>query len=66
MPDAFETPVLNKTNTQDAETFLPSASCNAQLRFDNWGYRHASRKHFAVRGLNLTIEAGQRVLLHRA
>ena len=63
MPDAFETPVLNKTNTQDAETFLPSASCNAQLRFDNWGYRHASRKHFAVRGLNLTIEAGQRVLL---
>lgn len=36
---------------------------NATLRFDNWGYRHASRNHFAVRGLNLTIEAGQRVLL---
>ncbi|OZG68893.1 ATP-binding cassette domain-containing protein [Bifidobacterium eulemuris] len=36
---------------------------NAILRFDNWGYRHASRASFAVRGLNLTIEAGQRVLL---
>lgn len=36
---------------------------NATLRFDNWGYRHASRRHFAVRGLNLSIEAGQRVLL---
>ena len=36
---------------------------NAVLRFENWGYRHASRRHFAVRGLNITIEAGQRVLL---
>lgn len=36
---------------------------NATLTFDHWGYRHASRRHFAVRGLNLTIEAGQRVLL---
>ena len=36
---------------------------NATLRFENWGYRHASRKHFAVRGLNITVEAGQRVLL---
>lgn len=36
---------------------------NAALTFDHWGYRHASRRHFAVRGLNLTIEAGQRVLL---
>ena len=35
----------------------------AELRFENWGYRHASRKAFSVRGLNLTIEAGQRVLL---
>lgn len=39
------------------------SASNASLRFDNWGYRHASRKHFSVRGLNLTIEAGQRVLL---
>ena len=36
---------------------------NAVLRFENWGYRHASRRHFAVRGLNITVEAGQRVLL---
>ncbi|WP_420838628.1 ATP-binding cassette domain-containing protein [Bifidobacterium amazonense] len=36
---------------------------NATLTFDGWGYRHASRKHFAVRGLTLTVEAGQRVLL---
>ncbi len=35
----------------------------AALRFENWGYRHASRKAFSVRGLNLTIKAGQRVLL---
>lgn len=40
-----------------------SAPSPAAIRFDNWGYRHASRRHFAVRGLNLTIEAGQRVLL---
>ncbi|NMM99892.1 Hydroxymethylpyrimidine transport ATP-binding protein [Bifidobacterium sp. DSM 109958] len=36
---------------------------NASLTFEGWGYRHASRRHFAVRDLNLTIEAGQRVLL---
>lgn len=36
---------------------------NAVLRFDNWGYRHASRRYFSVRGLNLTVEAGKRVLL---
>lgn len=63
MPDASKTQVLNKTNQHKAETFLPSAFSAAQLRFENWGYRHASRKAFAVRGLNLTIEAGQRVLL---
>ncbi len=42
-----------------ANAFMP----NAVLRFDNWGYRHASRRYFSVRGLNLTVEAGQRVLL---
>ena len=36
---------------------------NASLTFKSWGYRHASRRHFAVRDLNLTIAAGQRVLL---
>lgn len=63
MPDESKTQVLNNTNQYKAETFLPSAFSAAQLRFENWGYRHASRKAFAVRGLNLTIEAGQRVLL---
>lgn len=63
MPDASKTQVLNENNKHKAETFLPSAFNAAQLRFENWGYRHASRKAFAVRGLNLTIEAGQRVLL---
>ncbi|KAB8295567.1 ATP-binding cassette domain-containing protein [Bifidobacterium avesanii] len=36
---------------------------NASLTFEGWGYRHASRRHFAVRGLNLAIKPGQRVLL---
>lgn len=36
---------------------------NATLSFVNWGYRHASRRHYAVRGLNLEIKPGQRVLL---
>ncbi len=40
-----------------------SKANNAELRFDHWGYRHASRRAFAVRGLDLTIKAGQRVLL---
>lgn len=40
-----------------------SKANNAELRFEHWGYRHASRRAFAVRGLNLTIKAGQRVLL---
>ena len=70
MPDAVK--------SQESETFLPSASSdcnsdssannaskanNAELRFEHWGYRHASRRAFAVRGLDLTIKAGQRVLL---
>ena len=61
MPDAVK--------SQESETFLPAASCdcanvsNAELRFEHWGYRHASRRAFAVRGLDLTIKAGQRVLL---
>lgn len=67
MPDAVK--------SQESETFLPSASSdcnsdssannanNAELRFEHWGYRHASRRAFAVRGLDLTIKAGERVLL---
>lgn len=41
----------------------PSLSDSATLRFEHWGYQHSSRRHFAVRGLDMTIEAGQRVLL---
>ncbi|RFT39694.1 ABC transporter ATP-binding protein, partial [Bifidobacteriaceae bacterium NR003] len=40
-----------------------SKANNAELRFEHWGYRHASRRAFAVRGLDLTIKAGERVLL---
>lgn len=32
----------------------------ASIQFHDWGYRHASRNHFAVRKLNLTINAGER------
>lgn len=79
MPDAAQPAVdkaftADATYSQQAETFLPTDSRdnnagnasnagNAELRFENWGYRHASRHNFAVRGLNLTIQAGQRVLL---
>lgn len=53
------------SNASDASRASDNASnaSNAELRFENWGYRHASRRAFAVRGLNLTIKAGQRVLL---
>ncbi|NEG70228.1 ATP-binding cassette domain-containing protein [Bifidobacterium sp. BRDM6] len=33
------------------------------LEFRNWGYRHASRRDFAVRGLNLAVQPGEHVLL---
>lgn len=36
---------------------------SASLTFADWGYRHASRRHYAVRDLNLTIRPGERVLL---
>lgn len=35
----------------------------SSLTFDHWGYKHASRRHFAVRDLSLHIEQGERVLL---
>jgi energy-coupling factor transport system ATP-binding protein len=35
----------------------------AQIRFDGWGWRHPGRKAWAVRGLDLTVEPGERVLL---
>lgn len=33
------------------------------IRFADWGYQHASRADFAIRHLNLSIPAGQHVLL---
>ena len=32
-----------------------SKANNAELRFEHWGYRHASRRAFAVRGLDLSL-----------
>lgn len=47
-----------------SEPHLPtSINQDAAIQFTQWGYRHASRNHFAVRGLNLTIHQGERVLL---
>ena len=40
-----------------------TARRGGRLRMRKWGYRHASRECFAVRGLDLTIEAGEHVLL---
>lgn len=53
------------SNASDASRASDNAfnASNAELCFENWGYRHASRRAFAVRGLDLTIKAGQRVLL---
>lgn len=35
----------------------------ARIRVEGWGWRHAGRRAWAVRDLDLSIEAGQRVLL---
>ena len=35
----------------------------ARVQARGWGWRHATRKDFAVRDLDLTIEPGERVLL---
>ena len=51
----------NSNKTSNASN--ANKASNAELRFEHWGYRHASRRAFAVRGLDLTIKAGQRVLL---
>ncbi|WEV58311.1 ATP-binding cassette domain-containing protein [Bifidobacterium sp. ESL0728] len=51
---------------QDAGPSLGKVSpkvAPASISFKNWGYRHASRRHFAVRGLNLDIRPGEHVLL---
>lgn len=54
-----------------AVSFAKSNSCQnplaevapSSIHFEHWGYRHASRRRFAVRGLDLDIRAGEHVLL---
>ncbi|MDF7663713.1 ATP-binding cassette domain-containing protein [Bifidobacterium sp. ESL0763] len=41
----------------------PGGSVPRSVRFEGWGYRHASREQFTLSGLDLDIAAGQRVLL---
>ncbi|MCO6558228.1 MAG: ATP-binding cassette domain-containing protein [Bifidobacterium sp.] len=48
-----------RPSDSDASPKVPPAA----IRFEHWGYRHASRRHFAVRGLNLGIHPGEHVLL---
>ncbi|HET8587896.1 MAG TPA: ATP-binding cassette domain-containing protein, partial [Candidatus Limnocylindria bacterium] len=40
---------------------IPSSTPAVEAR--GWGWRHAGRREWAVRGLDLRIEAGERVLL---
>ncbi len=41
----------------------PAPPVGATLRAEGWGWRHAGRPGWAVRGLDLVIEPGERVLL---
>jgi ATPase components of various ABC-type transport systems, contain duplicated ATPase len=40
-----------------------TTSLGAQVQAHNWGWRHSGRKAFAVAGLELRIQPGERVLL---
>jgi energy-coupling factor transport system ATP-binding protein len=42
---------------------MPMSSPGAVIEARGWGWRHAGRRAWAVRGLDLHIEAGERVLL---
>ncbi|MDN6654734.1 MAG: ATP-binding cassette domain-containing protein, partial [Bifidobacterium crudilactis] len=59
------TTTVDKTTAPRSEQQHDSAEeeSASSLTFDHWGYKHASRRHFAVRDLNLHIRAGERVLL---
>lgn len=47
-----------------ARATAPAAAARgAALRAEGWGWRHAGRSEWAVRGLDLVIEPGERVLL---
>ncbi|WP_314686110.1 ATP-binding cassette domain-containing protein [uncultured Bifidobacterium sp.] len=41
----------------------PTGIAGLPLVFDHWGFRHPSRRDFAVKDLDLRIEAGRHVLL---
>jgi energy-coupling factor transport system ATP-binding protein len=42
---------------------MPMSSSGVVIEARGWGWRHAGRRAWAVRGLDLRIEAGERVLL---
>ena len=42
---------------------MRDAAAPARIEARGWGIRHAGRREWALRGLDLTIEAGERVLL---
>src|ERR671914_3060142 len=42
---------------------MPMSSPGVVIEARGWGWRHAGRRAWAVRGLDLRIEAGERVLL---
>ncbi len=65
---------MNFTRKSDAERFStvtldlslstpPRLVSGGSVRAAGWGWRHAGRRRFAVRDLNLTIDPGERVLL---
>ena len=41
----------------------PGSEAGVAVRVRGWGWRHGTRKAWAVRGLDLTLEPGERVLL---
>lgn len=51
------------TEADTAQVGQTGDSLPQSVRFEHWGYRHASRGEFTVTDLNLDIKAGERVLL---
>lgn len=49
------------TEDKHVDTHKPQAG--ARLEACNWGWRHAGRRQWALRNINLTITPGERVLL---
>lgn len=42
---------------------MTASGAPAALRLSGWGWRHAGRARWALRGVDLSVEAGERVLL---